>query len=182
MLKLPAKRVYGRLLTQPDSPNTIAVLNPENIEPEIEIFLRFAFILQGVEWPVMPAFVLDDWGRERRGLALFEWVFKNGDYFPRAEIFGYWLRPGKGWEETQVFVRDLELMSRWPVYAYVDKDALPEAGLRVRQIALEKSDLGEVRRIDRPADFEMPFTRAAVGWLAVPTGSTAINLGKPDGY
>ncbi|MFZ0546002.1 MAG: hypothetical protein WAM60_11220, partial [Candidatus Promineifilaceae bacterium] len=44
------------------------------------IYLRFAFVTLGKEDHVFPAFVLDDWGNEIKGVGLYEWIQENGLY------------------------------------------------------------------------------------------------------
>lgn len=169
-MNLPAKKIVGRLLTHPQNGGT-AVVIPESPPAEAApLFLRFALVLQGVEWPLLPAFVLDDWGRERRKLSQLTWIYENGDFFPRAEIFGYVKKPQEGWVETQEFVRDLELMSRWPVFAYANKTDPPDSGIRIRYMGLENEKGTEMVKTKRPERFAMPFTRASLQWFDVPRG------------
>ena len=85
----------GRLLDEGSRP---ALLLDETAGP---IVLRYALVRQGTEEHILPAFLLDDWGAEIKGLALYRWIEEQGDYFPRAELFGF----DAGGGETQVFLR-----------------------------------------------------------------------------
>ena len=78
------------------------------------VYLRFALVTRGPGDHIFPASVLDDWGKERSNLGLYEWILEFGDQFPRAEVFGF----DPDGSETQVFIRALEHFARFPCYAY----------------------------------------------------------------
>ncbi len=63
--------VQGSLFT---GENGRSALLLQNMEPESEtaasLYLRFAFVTLGREEHIFPAFILDDWGKEIRGLKL----------------------------------------------------------------------------------------------------------------
>ena len=105
---LAANGRYALLLQQP---------NPEPTAGPV-IYLRFAFIIQGIEEHIFPAFLLDDWGSEIKSLALYDWVDEFAPQFPRAELFGF----DQSGQETQLFLRELEQYSKWPCYAYPAAD------------------------------------------------------------
>lgn len=168
MVNLPAKRQFGRLVTDPNSSRTAVLLAEEPTANTPELFLRFALVVQGVEWPLLPAFLLDDWGREQRRLSLLHWVYENGDHFPRAEIFGFWHKPGDGWVETQLFVRDLDLMSRWPVFAFSDPFAPPSQGVPVYGLGFESTAVDRVVEIEDRATLGKLYQRAAGRLFSVP--------------
>ena len=124
----------------------------------------------GSERLFFPALLLDDWGHENSKLSLYEWIFIEGDRFPRAELFGYDHHMGQGWQEGQVFVRDLELTARWPAFACEDRNAPPGAGHPVVAIAMEKEGCPEPMKIKTPVGVKMPLKRAAVSWWRIPPG------------
>ncbi|MCL4868143.1 MAG: hypothetical protein KJ063_04175 [Anaerolineae bacterium] len=124
------------------------------------LFLRYAFVIQGPEDPIFPAFLLDDWGREIGKLALYQWVAENGNLFPRAEIFGYEL-DGR---ETQVFLRALELYARYPCYVYPDKDAPVERGRLLRHILIPEAIAATPAKTKRPDNPHLPLARARLSW------------------
>jgi len=53
----------------------------------------------------IPESALDDWGNERTGIALHKWIQRQGDSFPRAELFGFSYSAG----QEQLFMRELDL-------------------------------------------------------------------------
>lgn len=168
MLQLPAKRYFGRLVNDSESIRSAVILEEEPTADSPALYLRFALVLQGLEWPVLPATLLDDWGREQNRLSLLQWVFDNGDLFPRAEIFGYWKNPVEGWVETQLFVRDLDLMSRWPVYVFTDPYAPPEEGTVVQWIALEHPQAALVEKIPEDQNGRIdPFLKHAAAEFVI---------------
>jgi len=84
------------------------------------VFLAFALTTQGIAAQIIPSVLLDDWGKEIKGLALYEWVREHGLRFPRAELFGF----SPDGQPAQYFLRDMELFAPVVAYAAVDK-ALP---------------------------------------------------------
>ncbi|MGH2538744.1 MAG: hypothetical protein ACRDHL_15250, partial [Candidatus Promineifilaceae bacterium] len=63
---------------------------------------------------ILPELVLDDWGREIKGLALYAWLREQGQRFPRAEVFGF---DSQG-DALQCFVREIDLTAGLPLYAH----------------------------------------------------------------
>lgn len=126
------------------------------------LYLRYAFVMQGVETHVLPAFVLDDWGKDIKSLELYEWVRAYGEQFPRAEVFGFDLS-GK---RTQVFLRELELNGKLPCYVYPAKDTPLAEGVLVEAILLPDTSATVPERIKRPPASEVgqPLRSARVGW------------------
>jgi hypothetical protein len=125
------------------------------------LFLRFAFIVQGTEKLIFPALALDDWGRERNTLALYRWVYEEGQRFPRAEVFGF----TPSGQETQLFLRDLEIFFKYPCYVYPERKAPVSAGLRVEAIfAKAEEGTAETAEVEVPAQVNWPLRHAAVNW------------------
>lgn len=164
-VKAISQRVQGTSFTGEGG----AALLLKNARPGSEtadsLYLRYAFVTQGVEYHVLPAFVLDDWGTEIRSLELYEWVQDYGDQFPRAELFGFDLS-GKA---TQHFLRELELYSKLPCYAYPAKDTLLAQGVQIDTILLPDTDVTTVQKIKRPpaAEVGRPLHSARVSWWRV---------------
>lgn len=126
-------------------------------------YLRYAYIVQGPEDPIFPAFLLDDWGHEIRKLALYGWIEEHGNEFPRAELFGYEL-DGR---ETQVFLRALELYARYPCFIYPDKTTPVEQGRPLHHILIPDPAVTVPTKIKRPAEVELPLSRAKLSWWHV---------------
>lgn len=126
------------------------------------VYLRYAYRLQGSEIPIFPGMLVDDWGKERRDLGLYQWVFEEGQRFPRTEIFGY-ERDGS---ETQVFLRALEIFLTLPCFAY-EKRSLPvEAGGQLHAIFVaDREHAGKPVRVALPEQTGWPLRHAAVRWL-----------------
>ncbi len=131
------------------------------------VFLRLAFVTRGTGGNVFPAFVLDDWGREVRGIKLYEWVKANGEQFPRAEIFGY----EEDGRETQCFLRELELYARLPAYLYKDKTQSVQEGTIIHSILLPANSIDTPNKITKPSEINFPLRAAHVNWWQIPFGS-----------
>lgn len=151
---LAANGRYALLLQQP---------NPEPTAGPV-IYLRLAFITQGIEEHIFPAFLLDDWGSEIKSLALYDWVDEFAPQFPRAELFGF----DQSGQETQLFLRELEQYSKWPCYAYPAADTAVAQGRLIEAILLPDADAAEPSKIKRPSWIERPLRRAQVQWWQVP--------------
>jgi hypothetical protein len=132
------------------------------------LYLRYAITRQGVETPIFPALVLDDWGSEIRGQELYLWLHEFGDQFPRAELFGF----GLDGREVQCFLREVDLHIRLPCYAYREKDASLRDGFLVEALALPDDSLATTSssmavRIRPPAALNRPLRSAQVSWWRV---------------
>ena len=133
-------------------------------EPGSALYLRFPFVTQGPEEPVFPAFILDDWGDERRTLELYQWTYEEGHRFPRANLFGF---EADG-RETQLFLRELELYFKYPCYVFPRRNAPVTGGARLNTILLPDPDYaGKPEKVVPPAALPWPFRRAAVRWRRV---------------
>ena len=136
------------------------------------LYLRYAFVTQGTESPIFPAFILDDWGGEIKSLALYDWFHEYADQFPRAEVFGL---DGNG-RETQRFLRELDLYSRWPCYAYTTPNAPVTDGLLVEAILLPGESIQEPVKIKRPSEVKRPLCSAKASWWRVNPAITTIGF------
>ena len=144
------------------------------VETADVLYLRYAFVTQGVESHILPAFVLDDWGKEIKWLELYEWVREYGDQFPRAEVFGFDLS-GK---TTQVFLRELDLVSKLPCYAYPAKETPLAAGSLVEAILLPDPGVTTVEKAKRPPATEVgqPLRSARVSWWRATPSLTSFDF------
>ncbi|HZD10869.1 MAG TPA: hypothetical protein VE553_05960 [Candidatus Binatia bacterium] len=124
--------------------------------------LRLALIVRGSERHVFPSLALDDWGRERKGVRLYRWLYEEGPRFPRAEVFGF----DDAGVQTQIFLRDLELSFHYPCYLYGDDADPVQEGLRV-DVIFVPGPSEEAVKIDAPDSLPWAMRRAAVRWRAV---------------
>ena len=136
------------------------------------LYLRFAFVLRGIETPIFPTELLDDWGNPVRKWKLYEWVEEFADEFPRAEIFGF---DGQG-RETQCFLRDLESEERVHCYAFADKVSSIHDGVRVEAVLLPTEEIGEQMKVKRPLEGKRPFINAKLSWWQVPLETSVFNF------
>lgn len=112
---------------------------------------------------ILPEVVLDDWGRQIRGLQLYEWVQESGQRFPRAEVFGY----DPAGTRQQYFLREIDLMAKYPSYAYVSRDSPVSEG-RLLEAALIPIPSGEGhRQRRRPPEIAGPLRNARVEWWEI---------------
>ena len=144
--------------------------------PEEEaVYLAFALTTQGIAAQIVPAVLLDDWGKEIKGLALYDWVQEHGWRFPRAELFG--VTPYG--EEIQYFLRDMELLAPWVVYGAADKSLPIGDWLPVQAVLLPDEALFAPEPAEPPADLPGPLTAAAVTWCHVPPDTTGLSFLEP---
>ncbi|MBK7897262.1 MAG: hypothetical protein IPJ90_20720 [Anaerolineaceae bacterium] len=181
MAKAVAQRVSGRLLGENGAKrNGRTALFLTNPKPDADaddlLFLRFAFVIMGTEAPLFPSFLIDDWGGEVRGTAVYQWVKENGNQFPRAEIFGF---DGQG-NAVQRFVRELELFARLPCTAYPTRETPLTDGTPVHAILLPDASVTEPVKIKRPSDLKRPLSAARVTWWQVPPTLAAFNFSLLD--
>jgi hypothetical protein len=136
------------------------------------VYLSYALLTQGPEKHILPALLLDDWGKEIRGLKLYWWIREHGERFPRAEVFGF----TPGGEETQIFLRDLELFARYPVYAFRSKESkLPEA-IVVNSVLFLDETISAPLALKQPLDILSPLKDGRVEWRLVPSIPTDLDF------
>ncbi len=128
-----------------------------------DIYLKFALVefLDGNQ--LIPESVLDDWGREIKGAALFSWILENGLHFPRAEIFGH--RPDG--QPVQRFLREIDLSIRYPCYAYLELNESMADGILIRAIISPDQTLHQLKLEGPPASAPGPLPIADIQWWAV---------------
>lgn len=127
--------------------------------------LRLALVIRGTERVVFPALALDDWGREKKGPNLMRWLYEEGPRFPRAELFGF----DAAGDETQIFLRDLELSFAYPCFIYETAEAALPTGQRINTIFVPDNEqtADAPAKIGPPEDFPWSLRRAAVRWRRV---------------
>lgn len=129
-LTVPTQKIFGRYWVN-DKGQATLILAPEEDESQV-VYLRYALTEMGTLRPLWPAFVLDDWGNERKGLKMYQWIREEGERFPRAEVFGF----DSEWKEVQEFLRALELYVPYPCALYDNPEKLLHEGMRVKHIVL----------------------------------------------
>ena len=174
MMQAVKQRVSGELLLQGKKNGLILQQLKPPAEAENLVYLRYALVTRGPADHIFPALVLDDWGRERATLGLYEWIDENGDRFPRAEIFGF-ERDGR---EAQAFLRAMELRARYPCYAYTAPDQPLKEGHLLFAIFVRDDSADAPERIKRPAELKLPLRAARVTWWRIPPGSEEIDLDR----
>jgi hypothetical protein len=135
------------------------------------VFLAYALVTQGPEHQILPATLLDDWGNEIGDLELYHWIHENGPRFPRAEVFGY--SPAGG--QAQYFLRDLELFTKYPVYAFAGHDDSVNSGVLLRAILVPDTRQADAHPIDPPENVTPLLREARVAWWRV--GPERVDLG-----
>lgn len=145
---------------------------PES-QSDASLVLRFAFVVMGTEAPLFPSFLIDDWGGEVRGLALYQWVADNGNHFPRAEIFGF----DRYGNSVQFFVRELELYARLLCFAYPNRETPLAEGQLLSAVLLPSAEATTTEKIKRPSHLKRPFSVARVSWWQVPASQSRFDFG-----
>lgn len=151
-------------------------LRLQDNEPEMEVvYLAFALTTQGIAAQIVPAVLLDDWGKQIKGLALYEWVAEYGWRFPRAELFGV----SPHGEAVQYFLRDMELLAPLIVYAAADKSLLIGDWLPVQAVLIPDETLFAPEPAEAPPDLSSPLRTSRVGWWRVPPDTTDLSFLEP---
>ncbi|MGD2078864.1 MAG: hypothetical protein PVH18_10800 [Chloroflexota bacterium] len=125
--------------------------------------LRLGLVVRGAEEIVLPEILLDDWGHQIGGLALYQWVEQNAPHFPRAELFGFDLRG----QDRQYFIRDLDLTAKYACYLYEAPSSAIADGTQLTSILLPVAHPGQRARTEPPADVSFPLANADLRWWLV---------------
>ena len=128
------------------------------------VYLCYALIVRESEVEIYPESLLDDWGHEINSLYLYEWIQENGLQFPRAEIFGF---DSKG-KRKQYFLRELDLMARYPCYVFESNQTPITGGVLIEAILIPKQHIIQPKRIKRPHEVVGPLHDARASWWQVP--------------
>lgn len=174
MMKAARQHVHGKLF-QANGRSALLLLDPEpGEETAVSLTLRYAVVIMGPEDHVIPALLLDDWGHELRGLAIYDFVRDQGDQFPRAEIFGFDLDGS----ETQLFLRSLELHQRWPCYVYPDRHTPLAEGALLNAVLLPTEGVTRPEPLAKPPAerVKRPLRGARLRWWQVPLDTADFDL------
>lgn len=175
--KIPGLRIHGRILeSETDGVVTRTVrldqVLPKKADPipagSQQLWLRFGFALRGSEKPVIPSFVIDDDGKEEHRLRFLEWVYNEGDRYPRSEVFGYELDHNNLWIDMQCFIRELELSLRFYTWVVEDPKAGPGDGLRVDRLGVVVAGVAKPQPMKRPEDWLLPLKWSQASCWALP--------------
>lgn len=171
-MRLILQHVHGNLF-QADGRAALLLKNsaPESVTDD-SCYLCFAVVVQGPEDHILPALVLDDWGNQRRDLAVYEWLEEEGHRFPRSEIFGF----DVDGSEAQCFLRALELYVKLPCYFFPTKKTPVAEGVRLNAVLLPDAAVDAPQKIKRPSQFEWPLGKAKVSWWQVHADSTSFDF------
>lgn len=171
-MKFIKQRMAATLLA--DGPWVALRLHEEGPEEEA-VYLAFALTTQGIAAQIVPAVLLDDWGKEIKGLALYDWVQEHGWRFPRAELFGV----SPHGEAVQYFLRDMELLAPWVVYAAADKSQPIGGWWLVQAVLIPDETLFAPESAGAPAGLTGPLKGARVSWWRVPPDTTDLSFLEP---
>lgn len=171
-MKAVSQHIHGQLWRD-SGPNGRSVLLLQDGQPAaktaVSLFLRYALVIMGPEDHVFPNTLLDDWGHEVRGLEIYRFIREYGDQFPRAEVFGFDLDGS----ETQLFVRSLEMVGRWPCYVYATTETPLSEGVRLNAILLPTEGITQPQRLpEAPDSVAPPLCHARLKWWQVPAEAT----------
>ena len=160
-VKFIKQRVVGTLVA--DDRRAALRLEPES---EAAVYLAFALTTQGIAAQIIPSVLLDDWGKEIKGLALYEWVGENGLRFPRAELFGF----SPDGQSAQYFLRDMELFVPHVAYASADKELPVGQWSRLTDVLMPALDVIAPEPAECPDGVTGPLGEAGVNWWRVAPG------------
>lgn len=171
-MKIARFHVPGKVLSEAET--TAVVLDPASNEDSARVSLVLALVTLGVEQQLLPASLLDDWGNEVTGRAIYGWIAEHGLSFPRAEIFGLALNG----EERQQFLREFDLEATLPCYVIPDEIDVAQI-VPVRAIVVEGDLARPVRLESAPETVSAGLRRARVEWWQVPRGMSQLSFLNP---
>jgi hypothetical protein len=128
-----------------------------------EVCLRYALVELSTGALFFPELLLYDWGHEIITLDLYRLIKENGPHFTRAEVFGFDLEGS----DRQYFLRELDLLSRYPCYGYVNVDAHLSEGIEVNDFVIAVNESIQVQRFPDSGEIIWPMSNAAVRWWQV---------------
>lgn len=173
-MKAIRHHIYGRLFQN----KTTAALLLHDAQPSTRsadsLFLRYAFVTVGREDHIFPAFILDDWGNEIKGMEVYNWVHQFGSQFPRGEIFGF----DRSGAEVQLFVRELELYQKLPCYVFTATSQPVTEGVLLNALLLPAADATRPQQGKRPSTIKRPLRSARLQWWHVPATIASFDLAQ----
>lgn len=160
MADIVKESIPGEIVTDEDTV-AIRLLAPDDGR---SVQLSYALVTQGPEHHILPSVMLDDWGNEIGGLRLYQWIADNGLRFPRAELFG--VTPSGS--PAQFFLRDMELLANYPVYAFDPTDQPKASGRLVNAVLIPDATAREPQRAEPPGSVAKLLRRGQLSWWRVP--------------
>ncbi len=161
-----SQRIQGEIIQQENETHLRFIkAKPDENEANI-LYLRYAFVTLGREQHVFPAFLVDDWGSEVRGLKVYRWFREHANEHPRSEIFGF----EKDGSEAQRFIREFEHYVKLPCYAVSNREQPVEEGILINKVIIQDPNITESVEVKTPSKeiVPMPLRRARVKWLVQP--------------
>lgn len=159
-MKVITEDIAGQVI-EGDSAHAVYLLGAESAE---HVYLAYALTTLGPEDLMLPKVLLDDWGNEKTGTQIYEWIRENGNQFPRAEVFAV----GIDGRERQHFLRDLELYITYPVYALPTPTSAATSAVAIAVVLIPDSSVTAPTRTERPATIGAPLRWGRVSWWLVP--------------
>jgi hypothetical protein len=127
------------------------------------IYLRYGLQTFAEDLVILPELLLDDWGREIRGLDLYKWLQESGQRFPRAELFGY----DPAGASQQYFLREIDLVAKYPSFAYISRDSPVKEGRLLTAALIPTPGMDRHRQRRRTPDIVGPLSNARVDWWEI---------------
>jgi len=152
-MAVPFEVIYGRLVVV----NQGALLLLDQTQ---KLYLRFALTELNSGGHVFPESILDDWGKEIKNLAIYDWLRENAIHFPRAELFG--CHPDE--IPVQRFLRELDLTRGHVCYVYRTTTDPLKNGFVVSDVVLPEEGAVEPRIILAPNKFGAIMQAAELRW------------------
>lgn len=169
-----SQRIQGELIEH--NGKRILILHDAKPDKEVPglLYLRYALVRRGPEAHVFPALLLDDWGAEIKGLKLYTWFKEHAEAFPRAELFGF---EANG-NQTQAFLREIEIYFKFPCYAYQSRSDTVETGQELDAVLLRDPAVSEPKQVKRPTthNISYPLHHAAVQWWQLPPAHRSLQF------
>lgn len=175
-MKAAVERVQGEIIEGNGRYALLLIDSDGKTETAASVYLRCAFVTQGVERLIFPAFILDDWGGEIKGPALYDWFDEFAAQFPRAEVFGF----DESGQKRQRFLRELEQYDRWPCFAFSTLDEPLMNGRLIEAVLLADEAIISPQKIKRPPWIKRPLRQARVSWWRVNPRSDLSSILSPD--
>lgn len=159
--------VRGNLVTEGDK--AAIRLEPDG---DSVVYLAYALVTQGPGYHILPSVVLDDWGNEIGNVDLYRWISENGLRFPRAELFG---EDPEG-VAVQYFLRDIELLAKYPVYAFESADAPAPSGQLLQAVLVPAEGEQTPARIQPSAAEHGLLAQADIAWWRVGAQDSSLDF------
>ncbi len=134
------------------------------------IWVSFAFVERESEELILPESLLDDWGREIKSFAVYQWIKENGQQFPRAEIFGY----RSNGDRVQRFLREIDLTAAYRCFAKRRSEESLASMSLVELVLIQDETNGPIGRISPPHNLPYPLPQINADWWKVSGNDIAV--------